>query len=930
MPHPVDRRIWTTLLTGALAVFGVVLMCQGCGRADDPREPFVGGGDSGLSSDRRGGAGGAGAVPGLACRFTFVFRHREAAGVRPAGVRLAGDFEPNPWAGEIELQDADGDGFFQADIELVEGSYSYKFIVREAGSDGSGPEQWIVDADNPNPADDGRGNVNSVLEHHCPFEPACLNDGDCAPNPAATACRSYACVDPASVCECAEGQVCDAAGACVSEPTCDEARPCAAPLVCREGACRPECLADADCGPGRLCRDLECLTPECFTETDCPDPLRQTCQASVCGDNPCGLVTFEYDPAGRVLDSVHVSGSFNGWPPTRAAGGWAMTFDAARGTWATKHAVDNGTFEYKLVLNDGEAWIADPSNPEQVPDGITAEGFNSVLTQRCEDLPPALGVCGDPASFDWRDAVMYFALIDRFHDADGRAEPVANASGGDARTGASGQYEGGDLRGLTVKLPYLLDLGVTALWISAPYQNRDVAGAAIDRNDAHQYSGYHGYWPSPPNISYQDPAAPVPAPEVESRLGTDADLTALVVGAHAQGLKVLFDYVMGHVDADSDLYRGHPDWFVTHEGRIRLCGPENLWDDPYWGTRCAFTDYLPKFDFERGDVRDWSVSDALYWAKRYGIDGYRLDAIKHQPIEWLVDLRARLNAEIEAPSGGRFYLVGETFAYDDQALLKRFVDPATLLDGQFDFPLKARLCEAVFTEGGRFDTLSNFMGGNDGFYGPGALMTTWIGNHDIPRAIHFASREIGSCREGSHTGNGWTNNYRQPQEAAPYERLGLAFAVMFTNPGIPLVYYGDEIGLAGGGDPDNRRMMPWDDAALLPPQRALRALVSKLGRVRLENKVISRGRRVTLSADADTWVYRLTGCGPERSEVSVAFSEITVALNRADSERDVQVPEGQYVDLLAEETSVLGGVVRLPARGLRVLRSVAPTAAAVR
>ena len=158
----------------------------------------------------------------------------------------------------------------------------------------------------------------------------------------------------------------------------------------------------------------------------------------------------------------------------------------------------------------------------------------------------------------------------------------------------------------------------------------------------------------------------------------------------------------------------------------------------------------------------------------------------------------------------------------------------------------------------------------------------------------------------------------------------MAFAVMFTNPGIPLVYYGDEIGLAGGGDPDNRRMMPWDDAALLPPQRALRALVSKLGRVRLENKVISRGRRVTLSADADTWVYRLTGCGPERSEVSVAFSEITVALNRADSERDVQVPEGQYVDLLAEETSVLGGVVRLPARGLRVLRSVAPTAAAVR
>jgi glycosidase len=61
----------------------------------------------------------------------------------------------------------------------------------------------------------------------------------------------------------------------------------------------------------------------------------------------------------------------------------------------------------------------------------------------------------------------------------------------------------------------------------------------------------------------------------------------------------------------------------------------------------------------------------------------------------------------------------------------------------------------------------------------------------------------------AHAGNGWTQNYPQPTDAAPYERLGLAFAVMFTNPGIPLIYYGDEIGLAGGGDPDNRRMMPW-------------------------------------------------------------------------------------------------------------------------
>ncbi len=421
------------------------------------------------------------------------------------------------------------------------------------------------------------------------------------------------------------------------------------------------------------------------------------------------------------------------------------------------------------MIDDGARWIPDPTNPEQIDDLVG--GFNSVLTQDCQGAGP--GACGDVAAFDWRDAVMYFILVDRFFDSDGRVDPVPNVSDGDAATGPSGQYEGGDLAGVTAKVPYLRDLGVTALWLSAPYENRNVAGAAIDPgSDPHTYSGYHGYWPSPGNIDFTDPDNPRPAPAVESRIGTADDLHGVVDSAHGSGIKVLFDYVMGHADAESGLVANHMDWFVRDNGRIRLCGPENLWDDPVWGVLCAFTEYLPKFDFRRADVRAWSVSDALWWAKTFGIDGYRLDAIKHQPLDWLRDLRARLNAEIAAPDGGRFYLVGETFAYDDQDLIRRFVDPATMLDGQFDFPFKARLCEALFTGGGRLDTFSGWIAGNDAFYGPGSIMTTWIGNHDIPRAIHFASGEIGSCREGSHAGNGWTQNYRQPGDAAAYERLG--------------------------------------------------------------------------------------------------------------------------------------------------------------
>jgi glycosidase len=136
---------------------------------------------------------------------------------------------------------------------------------------------------------------------------------------------------------------------------------------------------------------------------------------------------------------------------------------------------------------------------------------------------------------------------------------------------------------------------------------------------------------------------------------------------------------------------------------------------------------------------------------------------------------------------------------------------------------------------------------------------------------------------------------------------------MFTNPGIPLIYYGDEIGLAGGGDPDNRRLMPWNDAALNPHQRALRARVAQLGRIRAENPVLGRGRRIHLSSDQDTWVYRMDGCGP-------GFNPVTVAINRADSARTVHIPAGNYRNLETNAPS-MGGPVTIPPRSWVILRA---------
>ncbi|MEE2787773.1 MAG: alpha-amylase family glycosyl hydrolase, partial [Myxococcota bacterium] len=444
---------------------------------------------------------------------------------------------------------------------------------------------------------------------------------------------------------------------------------------------------------------------------------------------------------------------------------------------------------------------------------------------------------------------------------------------------------------------------------------RDTAGAAIDPNaDGNLYSGYHGYWPAPANIDYSDPENPRPIPAVESRIGTADDLRQLVTSAHDQEMKVLFDYVMNHVDIESELYRSHPDWFARRDdGRIALCGPENLWDDDYWGERCAFTNYLPPFDFDNAAARAWSVADAVWWAKEFGIDGYRLDAIKHVAQAWLVDLRDALDIAFPEPAGDRFYLVGETFAYDDMALLKSYIDPVEKLDGQLDFPMKKRLCEGVFQ--GHMDWFAGWMDNdNRGYYGPGALMTTWIGNYDIPRAIHFASGELPNCTEGSNPGNGWGWSPLQPAEAKPYELLGLSFGILMTNPGIPLIYYGDEIGLAGGGDPDNRRMMPWNDAELLPAQVALRERISALAQIRNEYKALSRGRRTTLHSDSHRWIYKMS-CG------SREHTDVTVLVNRSDEQMAAtRLPPVAFVNLETGE-EVNGDQAMIPPRSIILLRS---------
>ncbi len=502
------------------------------------------------------------------------------------------------------------------------------------------------------------------------------------------------------------------------------------------------------------------------------------------------------------------------------------------------------------------------------------------------DLPPG-GDGQPPPAFDWRDAIMYFVVVDRFFDGD--------SSNNKPESGVEqpANWQGGDLAGVLAKLKggYFEQLGVNAIWLTSPV---DAPEGKFAGKDGHDYTGFHGYWPTELD-------------KVEERLGDMALLKQVVAEAHTRGIRIVLDYVMNHTHQQSSTYKDHPGWFWSLDlsGKSCICGGGCSWAPPE-GLRCWFDPFLPDFNFTVKEARDFSVANAIQWAKDSGADGFRLDAVKHIEMSWLTDLRARVKSELISGTKS-FYLIGETFD-GDRSLLKQFIDPATKLDGQFDFPLRAQLVKNVLMRQGSLQELDTFLSTNDTFYGAGAIMGSFLGNHDLPRAIHLAedSPQFGEWDDGKK--RAWNNPPTLPSASAPFERLGVAFAAILTLPGVPTIYYGDELGMAGGGDPDNRRFMAWSGTTA--PQDKLRALVTKLIGIRKEHPALRRGTRQQVWLGADVYGYKRTSGG----------DQLTVVLNRSDSEQTIQLTGAtSFKDLLTGET-ITASSVKVPARSARVLQ----------
>ncbi len=515
-------------------------------------------------------------------------------------------------------------------------------------------------------------------------------------------------------------------------------------------------------------------------------------------------------------------------------------------------------------------------------------------------LPPVEG------AWDWRDAIIYFVFVDRFDNGD-------NSNDGqiDGPVEDIADWYGGDWQGVINRIEegYFNELGVNTLWITVPMDNTSAAGLGV--GDPHMYAGYHGYWPSDLDAT-------------EEHFGTLETLQQLVTTAHDHELKVIFDYAMNHVHSDSPAYQDNPEWFWPNDngaGGDCVCGSGCSWDGEQ-GRRCWFTDYLPDFDFTNADARAFSVDNAIWWAEQTGADGFRLDAVKHIEDDWLLDLRTRAEVDLDqyAEDGEltqRFYMVGETFTGNASDIA--YYVREDMLDGQFDFPLRTEIVDKVLMRQGSMSDLAGFMDGNDSFYWSGAVMSTFIGNHDLPRVVHYAedSPRSGTDPWWNDKDLGWSSPPPVPGGTSAFERLVVGFGIVLTTPGAPLIYYGDEIGMAGAGDPDNRRPMDWNASGYTAGQQLVFDSLQALNGIRTAHPALRYGSRSTLSSDFDTMSYVM-----ELAIGDVELDEtVYVALNRADGANTVGgLPDGSYLDELSGDTvMVSGGAVDVPARSLRVL-----------
>lgn len=432
-----------------------------------------------------------------------------------------------------------------------------------------------------------------------------------------------------------------------------------------------------------------------------------------------------------------------------------------------------------------------------------------------------------------KDDMIYFILTDRFYD--GNTDNNYEVDKSDPK-----KRHGGDLSGIIEKLPYIKSLGATSIWITPVMKN--------------EKDGYHGYWIED---FYQ----------VDPHLGSMDDMKELVEKSHELDIKVILDYVVNHTGYNSPWLNDekYKDWFNENKSISNWSDQDDLENGWLAG--------LPDLNFSNPEVRRYFIENALWWIEETGIDGMRLDTVKHVPRDFWKEFVNSINEQYP-----EFFFLGEVWS-ENVRYFKAYSE--TGITGMTNYPLYKGII-TTFREYGNTNNLKTSIREDSNFSNPG-MNGIFIDNHDN---IRFPS---------IHKNN--------PVE---YHKQALTFIMSY--PAIPVIYYGNEIGMEGHDDPDNRRDMQWDKVdgnEVLEYFKFLSNLRS--------DEIIKKGTFKVLETDNFTFSYTL-----ESENEFILF-----VINIFDRETDITLayegPNQILVDLIGnEEISVADNMIQLKLKPLDI------------
>ena len=443
--------------------------------------------------------------------------------------------------------------------------------------------------------------------------------------------------------------------------------------------------------------------------------------------------------------------------------------------------------------------------------------------------------------FDWDEAVIYFAVTDRFFDGDASNNDAYGV--GDYNKGEKGgsSYHGGDFAGLNQKLDYLKDLGVNTIWITPIVEN--ITEDQHDKDTDTATYGYHGYWASD-------------FTKLNRHLGTEEQFKALLDAAHSKGMKIMVDVVLNHAGYGTEKYFNSilTDAAGNSISMIRDSNNTISGDDKY----DSLSD-LPDFVTENKAVRDQLVAWQTGWMSKYNIDYYRVDTVKHvETTTWAAFKNSLTKVNPD------FKMIGE---YSGAGYANNAGELGTgSMDALLDFDFNDFAQNFVT---GKISSVENSLQKRNSAINNTATMGSFLSSHDEDTLQYKLVNES------------------KISEEEAYNLMKVAATLQITAKGQPVIYYGEEIGQGGANNwplQTNRRDFDWTE---LEEQKADSSSIYNHYKTMIAIRnaytdVFARGNRSTVAAsDAE---------GYEVISRSYGTDTLYVGMNVKETAKEVVIP----------------------------------------